>query len=174
MNLLIETLQKRDKFSSALLYPVYFLLGLYYPLFSFMRKTFPAYMGQLVVFYHILLFMLLIKNILQKNSILDWIFLMLLFYLCCKSYQYNFDFYNIFGTMMLLFCAKNIEIRKIVKLDLYISIVRCILFFTLPFMGLMINEINIWIGGRTRTFFGWTHPNTVSYTHLTLPTNSRV
>ena len=28
MNLLIETLQKRDKFSSALLYPVYFLLGL--------------------------------------------------------------------------------------------------------------------------------------------------
>ena len=29
MNLLIETLQKRDKFSSALLYPVYFLLGLY-------------------------------------------------------------------------------------------------------------------------------------------------
>ena len=44
MNLLIETLQKRDKFSSALLYPVYFLLGLYYPLFSFMRKTFPAYM----------------------------------------------------------------------------------------------------------------------------------
>ena len=52
MNLLIETLQKRDKFSSALLYPVYFLLGLYYPLFSFMRKTFPAYMGQLVVFYH--------------------------------------------------------------------------------------------------------------------------
>ena len=65
MNLLIETLQKRDKFSSALLYPVYFLLGLYYPLFSFMRKTFPAYMGQLVVFYHILLFMLLIKNILQ-------------------------------------------------------------------------------------------------------------
>ena len=60
---------------------------------------------------------------------------------------------------MLLFCAKNIEIRKIVKLDLYIRIVRCILFFTLPFMGLMINEINIWIGGRTRTFFGWTHPN---------------
>ena len=56
MNLLIETLQKRDKFSSALLYPVYFLLGLYYPLFSFMRKTFPAYMGQLVVFYHILHF----------------------------------------------------------------------------------------------------------------------
>ena len=63
--------------------------------------------------------------------------------------------------MMLLFCAKNIEIRKIVKLDLYIRIVRCILFFTLPFMGLMINEINIWIGGRTRTFFGWTHPNMI-------------
>ena len=168
MNLLIETLQKRDKFSSALLYPVYFLLGLYYPLFSFMRKTFPAYMGQLVVFYHILLFMLLIKNILQKNSILDWIFLMLLFYLCCKSYQYNFDFYNIFGTMMLLFCAKNIEIRKIVKLDLYIRIVRCILFFTLPFMGLMINEINIWIGGRTRTFFGWTHPNMMGLDFLLL------
>lgn len=93
---------------------------------------------------------------------------MLLFYLCCKSYQYNFDFYNIFGTMMLLFCAKNIEIRKIVKLDLYIRIVRCILFFTLPFMGLMINEINIWIGGRTRTFFGWTHPNMMGLDFLLL------
>ena len=70
--------------------------------------------------------------------------------------------------MMLLFCAKNIEIRKIVKLDLYIRIVRCILFFTLPFMGLMINEINIWIGGRTRTFFGWTHPNMMGLDFLLL------
>lgn len=168
MNLLIETLQKRDKFSSALLYPVYFLLGLYYPLFSFMRKTFPAYMGQLVVFYHILLFMLLLKNIMQKNSILDWIFLIILLYLCRKSYQYNFDFYNIFGTLMFLFCAKNIDLQKIIKLDLYIRIIRSILFFTLPFMGLMINEVNILIGGRTRTFFGWTHPNMMGLDFLLL------
>ena len=168
MNLLIETLQKRDKFSSALLYPVYFLLGLYYPLFSFMRKTFPAYMGQLVIFYHILLFMLLLKNIMQKNSILDWIFLIILLYLCRKSYQYNFDFYNIFGTLMFLFCAKNIDLQKIIKLDLYIRIIRSILFFTLPFMGLMINEVNILIGGRTRTFFGWTHPNMMGLDFLLL------
>ena len=168
MDLLIEKLKKLDTFSTAFLYPIYFLLGLYYPLFSFMRQTFPSYMGQLVIFYHILLFMLLLKNILQKNSILDWIFLIILLYLCRKSYQYNFDFYNIFGTMMFLFCAKNIDLHKIIKLDLYIRIIRSILFFTLPFMGLMINEVNVWIGGRTRTFFGWTHPNMMGLDFLLL------
>lgn len=168
MDLLIKKLKKLDTFSTAFLYPIYFLLGLYYPLFSFMRQTFPAYMGQLVIFYHILLFMLLLKNILQKNSILDWIFLIILLYLCRKSYQYNFDFYNIFGTMMFLFCAKNIDLHKIIKLDLYIRIIRSILFFTLPFMGLMINEVNVWIGGRTRTFFGWTHPNMMGLDFLLL------
>ena len=168
MDLLIEKLKKLDTFSTAFLYPIYFLLGLYYPLFSFMRQTFPAYMGQLVIFYHILLFMLLLKNILQKNSILDWIFLIILLYLCRKSYQYNFDFYNIFGTMMFLFCAKTIDLHKIIKLDLYIRIIRSILFFTLPFMGLMINEVNVWIGGRTRTFFGWTHPNMMGLDFLLL------
>ena len=168
MNLLIKKLKKLDNFSTAFLYPVYFLLGLYYPLFSFMRQTFPAYMGQLVIFYHILLFMLLLKNIMQKNSILDWIFLIILLYLCRKSYQYNFDFYNIFGTLMFLFCAKNIDLQKIIKLDLYIRIIRSILFFTLPFMGLMINEVNILIGGRTRTFFGWTHPNMMGLDFLLL------
>lgn len=168
MDLLIKKLKKLDTFSTAFLYPVYFLLGLYYPLFSFMRQTFPAYMGQLVIFYHILLFMLLLKNIMQKNSILDWIFLIILLYLCRKSYQYNFDFYNIFGTLMFLFCAKNIDLQKIIKLDLYIRIIRSILFFTLPFMGLMINEVNILIGGRTRTFFGWTHPNMMGLDFLLL------
>ena len=168
MNLLIKKLKKLDTFSTAFLYPVYFLLGLYYPLFSFMRQTFPAYMGQLVIFYHILLFMLLLKNIMQKSSILDWIFLIILLYLCRKSYQYNFDFYNIFGTLMFLFCAKNIDLQKIIKLDLYIRIIRSILFFTLPFMGLMINEVNILIGGRTRTFFGWTHPNMMGLDFLLL------
>lgn len=168
MNLLIKKLKKLDTFSTAFLYPIYFLLGLYYPLFSFMRQTFPAYMGQLVIFYHILLFMLLLKNIMQKNSILDWIFLIILLYLCRKSYQYNFDFYNIFGTLMFLFCAKNIDLQKIIKLDLYIRIIRSILFFTLPFMGLMINEVNILIGGRTRTFFGWTHPNMMGLDFLLL------
>lgn len=104
----------------------------------------------------------------QKNSILDWIFLIILLYLCRKSYQYNFDFYNIFGTLMFLFCAKNIDLQKIIKLDLYIRIIRSILFFTLPFMGLMINEVNILIGGRTRTFFGWTHPNMMGLDFLLL------
>lgn len=168
MDLLIEKFKKLDTFSTAFLYPIYFLLGLYYPLFSFMRQTFPSYMGQLVIFYHILLFMLLLKNIMQKNSILDWIFLIILLYLCRKSYQYNFDFYNIFGTMMFLFCAKNIDLHKIIKLDLYIRIIRSILFFTLPFMGLMINEVDVWIGARHRTFFGWTHPNMMGLDFLLL------
>ena len=168
MILLIDKFKKLDTLSTTFFYPIYFFLGLYYPLFSFMRQTFPSYMGQLVIFYHILLFMLFIKNILQKNSILDWIFLIVLLYLCHKSYQYNFDFYNIFGTMMLLFCAKNIDISKIIKLDLYIRIIRSILFFSLPFMGLMINEINVWIGGRSRTFFGWTHANMMGLDFLLL------
>ena len=168
MNILIEKFKRRNEISTIFLYILYFLLGMYYPLFSFMRQTVPQYWNQVTLFYHILLILLLVKVILQKNSVLDCFFLIVLLYLCYKSYQYNYDFYNIFGTMMFLCCAKNIEIKKIVKLDLYVRIVRSALFLTLPFMGLMINKINVWIGGRTRTFFGWTHANMMGLDFLLL------
>ena len=166
--ILIEKFKQRNEISTIFLYILYFLLGMYYPLFSFMRQTVPQYWNQVTLFYHILLILLLVKVILQKNSVLDCFFLIVLLYLCYKSYQYNYDFYNIFGTMMFLCCAKNIEIKKIVKLDLYVRIVRSALFLTLPFMGLMINKINVWIGGRTRTFFGWTHANLMGLDFLLL------
>ena len=168
MNILIEKFKQRNEISTIFLYILYFLLGMYYPFFSFMRQTVPQYWNQVTLFYHILLILLLVKVILQKNSVLDCFFLIVLLYLCYKSYQYNYDFYNIFGTMMFLCCAKNIEIKKIVKLDLYVRIVRSALFLTLPFMGLMINKINVWIGGRTRTFFGWTHANMMGLDFLLL------
>ena len=168
MNILIEKFKQRNEISTIFLYILYFLLGMYYPLFSFMRQTVPQYWNQVTLVYHILLILLLVKVILQKNSVLDCFFLIVLLYLCYKSYQYNYDFYNIFGTMMFLCCAKNIEIKKIVKLDLYVRIVRSALFLTLPFMGLMINKINVWIGGRTRTFFGWTHANMMGLDFLLL------
>ena len=60
---------------------------------------------------------------------------------------------------MLLFCAKKYRNSKNRKIRFVYSHCKMYSVFTLPFMGLMINEINIWIGGRTRTFFGWTHPN---------------
>ena len=168
MNILIEKFKQRNEISTIFLYILYFLLGMYYPLFSFMRQTIPQYWDQVTLFYHILLILLLAQVIIQKNFVLDWFFLFVLLYLCYKSYQYNYDFYNIFGTMMFLCCAKNIEIKKIVKLDLYVRIVRSALFLTLPFMGLMINKINVWIGGRTRTFFGWTHANMMGLDFLLL------
>lgn len=168
MNILIEKFKQRNEISTIFLYILYFLLGMYYLLFSFMRQTVPQYWNQVTLFYHILLILLLVKVIIQKNSVLDCFFLIVLLYLCYKSYQYNYDFYNIFGTMMFLCCAKNIEIKKIVKLDLYVRIVRSALFLTLPFMGLMINKINVWIGGRTRTFFGWTHANMMGLDFLLL------
>ena len=115
MNILIEKFKQRNEISTIFLYILYFLLGMYYPLFSFMRQTVPQYWNQVTLFYHILLILLLVKVILQKNSVLDCFFLIVLLYLCYKSYQYNYDFYNIFGTMMFLCCAKNIEIKKILK-----------------------------------------------------------
>ena len=159
MNILIEKFKQRNEISTIFLYILYFLLGMYYPLFSFMRQTVPQYWNQVTLFYHILLILLLVKVILQKNSVLDCFFLIVLLYLCYKSYQYNYDFYNIFGTMMFLCCAKNIEIKKIVKLDLYVRIVRSALFLTLPFMGLMFIKLNVWICRSTRPFFFCTHAN---------------
>ena len=107
MNILIENFKQRNEISTIFLYILYFLLGMYYPFFSFMRQTVPQYWNQVTLFYHILLILLLVKVILQKNSVLDCFFLIVLLYLCYKSYQYNYDFYNIFGTMMFLCCAKN-------------------------------------------------------------------
>lgn len=74
MNILIEKLKQRNAFSTTFLYIIYFLLGMYYPLFSFMRQTVPQYWGQVTLFYHILLILLLAKVLLQKNSVFDWIF----------------------------------------------------------------------------------------------------
>lgn len=168
MNILIENFKKRDTYSTYLLYILYFLLGMYYPFFSFMSETIPQYWNQTVLFYHLLLILLLVKAIFQKNSLFDWILLAGLLYLCYKSYQYNYDFYNIFGTMMFLCCAKNINIRELVKLDLVVRLIRSFLFLILPFMGLMTNNIDSWIGGRLRTYFGWTHANMMGLDFLLL------
>lgn len=157
MDPIYNKFKKREDYVLYFFYTVYFLLGMYYPFFSFMRKTFPENMILVVYFQHLLFFMLLLKVILQKNSIFDWLFLIVLLYLCRKSYQYNYDFYNIFGTMMLLCCAKKVSIEKIVKLDLYVRITRGILYIIMPFLGYM--SYNISTGSRKRIFFGWTHPN---------------
>ena len=165
---LIEKFKQRNLFSTYFFYIIYFLLGIYYLLFSFMSETIPQYWNQVIFFYHALLILLLVKVLLQKNTLLQWIFLVGLLYLCYKSFQYNYDFYNIFGTMMLLCCAKNIEIKKLIKVDFFVRIVRIILFILLPFTGLMANNFNIWIGGRLRTFFGWTHANMMGLDFLLL------
>ena len=75
MNILIEKFKQRNEISTIFLYILYFLLGMYYPLFSFMRQTVPQYWNQVTLFYHILLILLLVKVILQKNSVLDCFFL---------------------------------------------------------------------------------------------------
>ena len=41
MNILIEKFKQRNEISTIFLYIIYFLLGMYYPLFSFMRQTVP-------------------------------------------------------------------------------------------------------------------------------------
>ena len=168
MNILIEKFKQRNEISTFFFYILYFCLGMYYPLYSFTRQTFPGYLNAVTLFYHTVLILLLVKVILQKNSVLDWLFLIILLYLCYKSYQYNYDFYNIFGTMMFLCCAKNLSLPKLILFDFYIRMIRCILFFILPFCGLMINKINIYVGGRERTFFGWTHPNMMGLDFLLL------
>lgn len=76
MNILIEKFKQRNEISTIFLYILYFLLGMYYPLFSFMRQTVPQYWNQVTLFYHILLILLLVKVILQKNSVLDCFFLL--------------------------------------------------------------------------------------------------
>ena len=55
MNILIEKFKQRNEISTIFLYILYFLLGMYYPLFSFMRQTVPQYWNQVTLFYHILL-----------------------------------------------------------------------------------------------------------------------
>lgn len=61
MNILIEKFKQRNEISTIFLYILYFLLGMYYPLFSFMRQTVPQYWNQVTLFYHILLILLLVK-----------------------------------------------------------------------------------------------------------------
>lgn len=50
MNILIEKFKQRNEISTIFLYILYFLLGMYYPLFSFMRQTVPQYWNQVTLF----------------------------------------------------------------------------------------------------------------------------
>ena len=80
--ILIEKFKQRDLFSTYFFYIIYFLLGIYYLLFSFMSETIPQYWNQVIFFYHALLILLLVKVLLQKNTFLQWIFLVAMLYLC--------------------------------------------------------------------------------------------
>lgn len=160
--------QQCEHFSASFLYILYIGLSMYYPVYSIILKRMPNHIDKLILVYHILLILLLVKIVFQNNSIIDWILLAIMLYLCAKSYQYNYDFYNIFGTMMFLLCAKNIKLDKIIKLDFYIRIIRFVLYFILPYFGWMSNHIHFYVGGRERTFYGWTHPNMMGIDFLLL------
>ena len=69
MNILIEKFKQRNEISTIFLYILYFLLGMYYPLFSFMRQTVPQYWNQVTLFYHILLILFWIVFFLLYCSI---------------------------------------------------------------------------------------------------------
>lgn len=165
----LDTLKQYfEYFSTNFLYILYIALSMYYPIYSIILKRMPDHIDKLILVYHILLILLLVKVILQNNSIIDWILLAVTLYLCAKSYQYNYDFYNIFSSMIFLLSAKNIKIDKIITYDFFIRILRCALYFILPYCGWMSNHIHFLVGGRERTFYGWTHPNMMGFDFLLL------
>lgn len=99
-----------------------------------------------------------VKICIQGNNWKEWILTILLGFVAILSFKGSGDRAVLLITLGIC-CAKNVNLDKLLKIDLSIRIFATFLFVVLPFIGIIPNHIGVIIGGRPRTFFGWSHPN---------------
>lgn len=99
-----------------------------------------------------------IKICIQGNTWKEWIFIILLGCVAFLSYRESGDRAVLVFSLSVC-CVKNMNLDKLLRMDICIRIAAAILFIILPFVGIIPNHIGVMVGGRARTFFGWFHPN---------------
>lgn len=107
------------------------------------------------------LFLMLLAGVricMQGNIWKEWLFILSMGVVALLSYRASHD-RAVLMIALVVCCAKNVRLEKLVKLDFAIRIFSGIPYIVLPFIGVIPNHIEVVVGGRPRTFFGWYHPN---------------
>ncbi len=105
------------------------------------------------------------KICIQGNSWKEWLLSILLLAIGLLSYRSSEN--RMVLLMMLAICStKNIEIDRLVKMDLAIRIFIIAFLVATPLLGLATNHVGVLVGGRARTYFGWESPNGMGQSFL--------
>lgn len=110
---------------------------------------------------------LALKVVLEKNRWTDWLVIIGLAGLSELSRittQTNAVLWFSAGILL----AKNIDLYKVLKVDLITRILLGGCLILLPLIGLYPNQSDLMIGGRLRSSFGWAHPNEMGLFFLML------
>jgi hypothetical protein len=108
-----------------------------------------------------------VKVILQKNNWIDWCMVISLAGLAEISRittQTNGVVWFVAGLLLI----KDIDLDKVLKVDLVTRICLGCALIALPLVGLYPDHTDQMIGGRLRSSFGWSHPNEMGLFFLIL------
>lgn len=117
--------------------------------------------------YNVLMVLLLVKILLQKNSFKEWCVIGILTVISRLSFEQSGEHYMVL--ILLGICAaRNICMERLIWVDLLIRVGRIAGLMILPHISGMINHVDVMVGGRERTFFGWSHPNSMGLDFMLL------
>ncbi|MFG6330246.1 MAG: hypothetical protein K1W28_00215 [Lachnospiraceae bacterium] len=123
-----------------------------------MEENWPASGRYWAYFLYLLYLLVLIKAVLQRHNLPEAALLIGCAGLAQMSRittQTNAVLWFVAGFVI----AKDLELRKVLKVDLITRIVLGLCLIFLPLLGLYPNQARQEIGGRLRDSFGWAHPN---------------
>ena len=153
---MITTKEKKDLLNEILLLVVlegFLLYGVAMELIE--------YPGLLFTYPYLFLMLLAgVRICMQGNSWKEWLFILSMGVVALLSYKASHD-RAVLAIALAVCCAKNVRLEKLVKLDFTVRIFSSIPYIVLPFIGVIPNHIEVVVGGRPRTFFGWYHPNSM-------------
>lgn len=99
-----------------------------------------------------------LKICIQKNTFMQWGLFILLMVVSVLCYRTTYDRVPILFALGVC-CVKDINLDKVIKVDLAARLACILAYLILPYAGLIENHVNQLQGGRYRTWFGWGNAN---------------
>lgn len=119
--------------------------------------------------YLVLLGLTVVKICLQNNSWKEWLIFAGIICIGFFSWYFSGERYSFLFALIICGC-KGADLEKILRVDIVIRWISVILHMILPAIGIVQNNVNVMMGGRPRTFFGWGHPNGMGISFLMICT----
>ena len=115
--------------------------------------------------YLALLGLLVVKICIQNNSWKEWIASAIVLGIGFLSWHFSGDRSSLLFALAICGC-KYADLDRLLKIDVAVRTISVIVHIFLPFTGMIVNNVDVIIGGRPRTFLGWGHPNGMGISFL--------